>query len=125
MTASSARKLRQADMMLAFAVSVSVLSTSASFAFSAEAQQMCTGDAFRLCSSDIPNIAAITACMVKHRTELSRAAARSWTAISPPRARWPRRTDEDGFAGGGAIASRSSSLPGGAAKFIAAIIPAP
>jgi hypothetical protein len=32
---------------------------------------MCTGDAFRLCSSEIPNIPKITACMFKHRTELS------------------------------------------------------
>ena len=40
-------------------------------AFSAEAQQMCTGDAFRLCSSEIPNIPKITACMIKHRSDLS------------------------------------------------------
>jgi hypothetical protein len=71
MTASFTRKLRQAALLLAFAASVSALSSSPSFAFSAEAQQMCTGDAFRLCSSDIPNIPAITACMIKHRTELS------------------------------------------------------
>ena len=32
---------------------------------------MCTGDAFRLCSSEIPNIPKITACMFKHRVELS------------------------------------------------------
>ena len=32
---------------------------------------MCTGDAFKFCSSEIPNIPAITACMFKHRTELS------------------------------------------------------
>jgi hypothetical protein len=71
MTASFTRKLRQATLVLAFAASVSALSSSQSFAFSAEAQQMCTGDAFRLCSSDIPNIPAITACMFKHRAELS------------------------------------------------------
>ena len=71
MTASFTRKLRQATMVLGFAAAVSALSSSASFAFSAEAQQMCTGDAFRLCSSDIPNIPAITACMIKHRAELS------------------------------------------------------
>ncbi len=71
MTSSLTRKLRQATLVLAFAVSVSALSSSESFAFSAEAQQMCTGDAFRLCSSDIPNIPAITACMMKHRTQLS------------------------------------------------------
>ena len=40
-------------------------------AFSAEAQQMCTGDAFRLCSSTIPNISATTTCMIKHRADLS------------------------------------------------------
>nr|HEV8011846.1 hypothetical protein [Bradyrhizobium sp.] len=57
--------------MLAFAVSVSALSPTSSFAFSAEAQQMCTGDAFRLCASEIPNIPAITACMVKQRANLS------------------------------------------------------
>ncbi len=71
MTSSFTRKLRQAALVLAFAASVSALSSGESFAFSAEAQQMCTGDAFRLCSSDIPNIPAVTACMVKHRTQLS------------------------------------------------------
>jgi hypothetical protein len=32
---------------------------------------MCSGDAFRLCSSEIPNIPAITACMMKQRANLS------------------------------------------------------
>jgi hypothetical protein len=71
MTASLTKTFRQAGLMLAFAVSVSALSPTSSFAFSAEAQQMCTGDAFRLCASEIPNIPAITACMVKHRANLS------------------------------------------------------
>jgi hypothetical protein len=47
------------------------MSSSAGFAFTAEAQQMCTGDAVRLCSSEIPNIPRITACMAKHRADLS------------------------------------------------------
>ena len=71
MTASLTKTIRQAGLMLAFAVSVSALSSTSSFAFSAEAQQMCTGDAFRLCSSEIPEIPAITACMVKHKADLS------------------------------------------------------
>ena len=71
MTASFTRTIRQAGLALAFAVSFSALSSSSSFAFSAEAQQMCTGDAFRLCSSEIPNIPAITACMFKHKAQLS------------------------------------------------------
>jgi hypothetical protein len=71
MTASFTKTIRQAGLMLAFAVSVSALSSTSSFAFSAEAQEMCTGDAFRLCSSEIPNIPRITACMVKQRANLS------------------------------------------------------
>ena len=63
--------IRNASIALAFAASFSALSSTAGFAFSAEAQQMCTGDAFRLCSSDIPNVSAITACMFKHRAQLS------------------------------------------------------
>ena len=71
MTASFTSKIRQAGLVLAFALTASVISTSQSFAFSAEAQQMCTGDAFRLCSSEIPNIPKITACMFKHKADLS------------------------------------------------------
>jgi hypothetical protein len=71
MTASLTKTIRQAGLILAFAVSVSALSPTSSFAFSSEAQQMCTGDAFRLCASEIPNIPAITACMIKHKADLS------------------------------------------------------
>jgi hypothetical protein len=71
MTSFVNRTIRQAGLALAVAASFSALSSSASFAFSAEAQQMCTGDAFRLCSSEIPNIPRITACMVKNRSNLS------------------------------------------------------
>jgi hypothetical protein len=71
MTASFSRTLRQVGLVLAFALSLSPLSATSSFAYTAEAQQMCTGDAFRLCSSEIPNISRITACMMKHRANLS------------------------------------------------------
>jgi len=71
MTASLSRTLRKAGLLAAFAVSFSALSSSASFAFSAEAQQMCTGDAFRLCGSEIPDVSRITACMLKQRASLS------------------------------------------------------
>ena len=71
MTASLTRTLRRAGLALAVVASVAALSSSPSFAFSDEAQQMCTGDAFRLCSSEIPNIPKITACMMKHRADLS------------------------------------------------------
>ncbi|MDB5609958.1 MAG: hypothetical protein JWP25_6858 [Bradyrhizobium sp.] len=65
------RRTIRAGLMLAFAVSCSALSSTSSFAFSAEAQQMCTGDAFRLCSSEIPDVSRITACMFKQRANLS------------------------------------------------------
>ena len=68
---TATRTIRQIGLMLAFTVSVSVLSTSAGHAFSSEAREMCTGDAFRLCSSEIPNIPAITACMRKNKSNLS------------------------------------------------------
>ncbi|MCK1745797.1 hypothetical protein IVA80_34800 [Bradyrhizobium sp. 139] len=69
-TESLTAKIRDISLSLGFAAMVSMVSTS-SFAFSSEAQQQCTGDAFRLCSSEIPNIPKITACMVKHRSDLS------------------------------------------------------
>jgi len=64
-------KIRDTSLALGFAAIVSIISTGSSFAYTAEAQQMCTGDAFRLCSSEIPNIPKITACMIKHRADLS------------------------------------------------------
>jgi hypothetical protein len=67
----SANLLRNAVLTVVAAAALSTVASSASFAFSAEAQQMCTGDAFRLCSSEIPNIPAITACMIKNRSSLS------------------------------------------------------
>jgi len=64
-------RIRDTGLALGFAAIVSIVSTTSSFAFSSEAQQMCTGDAFRLCSAEIPNIPKITACMIKHRSDLS------------------------------------------------------
>ena len=71
MTAFITKTIRQAGIVLAVAVSFSAMSATSSFAYSSEAQQMCTGDAFRLCSSEIPNISKITACMMKKRASLS------------------------------------------------------
>jgi hypothetical protein len=71
MTASFTCTARKAGLVVALAASLAALSSTTSFAFSAEAQQMCTGDAFRLCSSEIPDVSKITACMFKHRAQLS------------------------------------------------------
>jgi hypothetical protein len=66
----SHKTLRQAGLTVAVIVGLCA-GSSASYAFSPEAQQMCTGDAFRLCSSEIPNVSKVTACMLKRRAELS------------------------------------------------------
>jgi hypothetical protein len=70
MSASFTGKVRQVTLVLAIAT-ISSLYASQSFAYTAEQQRMCTGDAFKFCSADIPNVSAITACMYKHRSELS------------------------------------------------------
>jgi hypothetical protein len=54
MTASLISTLRQAGLVLAVAASVSALSSTSGFAFTAEAQQMCTGDAFRCAAPKFP-----------------------------------------------------------------------
>jgi hypothetical protein len=71
MTAYLTRTIRQAGIALVIAVSFAAVTATPSFAFSAEAQQMCTGDAFKLCGDEIPNISKITACMMKKRASLS------------------------------------------------------
>jgi hypothetical protein len=57
--------------LFAFATTAIVLQTSPGLAFSSEAQQMCTGDAMRLCSSEIPDISRVRACMVQKKAQVS------------------------------------------------------
>lgn len=71
MTATFTNTLRKAVLALTIATSLAAMTSTRTYAYSAEAQQQCTGDAFRLCSNEIPNIPKITACMLKHRAELS------------------------------------------------------
>ena len=54
-----------------FALATAATALSASPSLSSDAQQMCTGDAMRLCGHEVPNIQRITACMVKHKAQLS------------------------------------------------------
>jgi hypothetical protein len=60
----------QFGLLLAAVLSVSIGSTGG-YAYTAEQQQACTGDAFRLCSSDIPDVDRITACMIRNKSQLS------------------------------------------------------
>jgi hypothetical protein len=42
-----------------------------SYAYTAEQQRLCSSDAFRFCSSAIPNVGRVTICMRKHKASLS------------------------------------------------------
>ena len=57
-------------MLLATALSVSI-SPAAGQTYTPEQEQACTGDAFRLCSSEIPDVGRVTACMVAKKSQLS------------------------------------------------------
>ena len=56
-------------IILAAGLLLGMISTAS--AYTAEQQQLCTDDAFRLCGSDIPDVDRVTACMVKHKSQLS------------------------------------------------------
>jgi hypothetical protein len=56
----------------------------AGYAYTAEEQQACQGDAFRLCSDAIPDVDRVTACMVKKRAQLSPGCAVYFRGGPPP-----------------------------------------
>jgi hypothetical protein len=66
----TASTVRACKMLTATIFALAALSTAAN-AHTPEQEQMCTGDAMRLCSSEIPNVERVTACMVQKRAQLS------------------------------------------------------
>ena len=62
----------QIRLALALAFTAGLFSTAA-VAQSAEDQQACMNDAFRVCSATIPDRARTTACMVQNKSQLSAA----------------------------------------------------
>jgi hypothetical protein len=60
----------QLGLMLATALSVSMW-PAAGQAYTPEEEQACSGDAFRLCSSEIPDVDRVTVCMVRNKSQLS------------------------------------------------------
>jgi hypothetical protein len=72
-------------LTLAIALTVSALSTAA-FAQSAEEQQACMNDAFRVCSATIPDRARTTACMIQKKSQLSSACQAVMAKYAPPEA---------------------------------------
>lgn len=64
-------KPHQLLLALTIAIPAVGLSATSGLAFSSEAQQMCTGDAMRLCSNEIPDVPRVTACMHRKRAQIS------------------------------------------------------
>ena len=60
--------LAAAALGMAFAV---LIQPGAGFAYTQEEQQACTPDAMNLCGEFIPNVDAITACMIRKKSQLS------------------------------------------------------
>ena len=63
-------RMFEPGLILAATILVAMSPTSG-HAYTPEQEQACTGDAFRLCSSEIPDIDRVTACMVAKRSRLS------------------------------------------------------
>lgn len=61
---------RGCKLLIATALAFGMV-TTASYAHTPEQEQMCAGDAMRLCSSEIPDVDRITACMIRQRASLS------------------------------------------------------
>jgi hypothetical protein len=57
-----------AGLSLALAV---LVPSGAGLAYTPEQQQACTPDAMRLCGEFVPNVDAITACMIQKKAQLS------------------------------------------------------
>jgi hypothetical protein len=60
----------QFGLMLATVLSFSMLPGAAQ-AYTPEQEQACTGDAFRLCSAEIPDVDRVTLCMARNKSQLS------------------------------------------------------
>src|SRR5580692_2439252 len=64
----------QLSLMLAATLSCSLsflLWPVAGQAYTADEQAACSGDAFRLCSAEIPDVDRVTVCMVRNKSRLS------------------------------------------------------
>jgi len=77
---------------IGFAVVLAILTQSGtSHAYTPEEQQACQPDAMRLCGEFVPNVDAITACMIQKKSQLS-PQCRVFFRSGRGRARPPRRS---------------------------------
>jgi hypothetical protein len=68
MNLTSSKSSRRAWLI---ATALMLAMPTASQAYTVEQEEMCSGDAMRLCFSEIPNVDRITACMERQRESLS------------------------------------------------------
>ena len=69
---------------------LAAISTVARAQGTEEQTEACSGDAFTLCRSEIPNVAKITACMRVHRSELSPKCRAVFDSSDAPKAAPPK-----------------------------------
>jgi hypothetical protein len=79
--------IRSTKWLVASVLAFGMLTTSA-FAHTAEQEQMCSGDAMRLCGEFIPSVDRITACMIQKYSQLSDG-CKSVFQVPAPAARTP------------------------------------
>ena len=65
------RRTSKIVLLFAVASAAAALLAAPYPAAASDAQQMCMGDAMRLCGHEVPNVQRITACMVKNRSQVS------------------------------------------------------
>jgi hypothetical protein len=60
----------QLGLMLATALAISIMPTGVQ-AYTQDEEQACSGDAFRLCGPEIPDVDRVTVCMIRNKSQLS------------------------------------------------------
>jgi hypothetical protein len=68
---------------LLIATALTIATLSGAKAYTAEQEQLCTNDAFRLCSSEIPDVDRVTACMLRNKPALSAGCKSVFGASTP------------------------------------------
>ena len=75
-------KFTTIKLTIATALALGAL-TGTSYAYTAEQEQLCTPDAMRLCSAEIPDVDRVTACMIQKRAMLSEGCKSVFQAPQP------------------------------------------
>src|ERR1044071_854162 len=69
---------------IALAAAFTIVLSASAFAQTAEEQNLCMNDAFRVCSHTIPDRGRTVACMVQNKTQLSQGCQMVMDKYAPP-----------------------------------------